>query len=915
MIPRAKDLRKLWFEWPEALYGRFNFQRDEHIDAFMGLLVDNGLPAVIVLGGDPGIGRGFLCDAAAQRARDQGHKVAVWHLDLDGFEPDVQNPLTHYLRHLIDQEERQREAAREKAKGVVKSAAKTLIKIDLLGQASEVAASLLSLLWQFEDPLQRFADLLSRSPRASGAPARDDPDTLRRFLTELTRDRKLLVHVNDGLQLTGNLRRWLIREAERAPERLLLVVSCPLGQAIERAAPEARSKPERFDVHPLETVELRDLLDRRFEPNEFLDDLVAVLMRRCHGRPAAIANQVADLMEADLLLYENETWRLPPHGLEDDRLVDAFSRGLFEEVDKPLAILAEEEPELAHALRELLSLTALCGPYVPMTALIEHLKLDKATDDAVIDWIDDVLVGELSWLIDLGFHVSGFHGHNVYAFTHPLLPRVVLDQESRVARELRAASLLQFLKQQVPVASRSWARCFLSIAENLGDREREPYERSLAWWISLESADALQAEVREEIEREEIDPELVWRVAFDSEPWPAYRRLAVLEAYAKATVGEGEAAIAVLPFNRLADFHLLRARLLIVNIGQYAEGLADALNALKLVYRDPLKQTQALNLSGVARRELGDIRGAKADLEAAFRLGIENLGEEHPATLAAMGHLATTLRALGDLAGAMELHERALEIEERVLGNAHPNTLTMRNNLATALMALEEFVAAKDLLEQNLEAQEHVLGAEHPGTLMSKSNLAEALHALGDLASARKLKEQVLEIQERLLGAEHPDTLTSRHNLAATLFALGDLVGARKLQEQTLEIQERVLGVEHASTTLSSASLLLTVQNLNDSNTEAHLIEKLRWLLNRDENSIPSADQRIIRLWLLELLNPSSPLARPPARPPTSPTPPRSSASPPAPPPPSSSPAPPADSAAPAPPPAAPHPPADTAPS
>jgi tetratricopeptide (TPR) repeat protein len=896
MIPQAKDLRKLWFEWPESLYGRFNFQRDEHINALMERLVDNGLPAVVVLGGEPGIGRGFLCDAAAQRARDQGYKVAVWHLDLNGFEPDVENPLTQFLRHLIDQEERHLEAARVKAKGAVKSAAKTLSQLHLIGQASEVAASLLSLLWQFEDPLTRFAELLSQPPRSSGAPPRDDPETLHRFLAELTRDRKLLVHVNDGSQLTSNLRRWLIREAERAPERLLLVISCTLDQVTARATPEARFTPERFDIQPLNTSELRDLLDRRFEPNEFPENLVAVLMRRWHGRPVAIANQLADLMDAELLSDTEGTWRLPPTGLEDDRVVEVFSRSLFEEVDEPLAALAEEEPELARVLGELLSLAALCGRYIPMTALLEHMQLDAAMAEAAVDWMDDVLVDELGWLTDLGFHTAGFHGHDVYAFTHPLLPLVILDHEPEMVREMRAATLLQFLEQRVGIARRGWARCFLSIAEHLGDREGEPYKRLLAWWTGLEAADTLQTEVCTAIEREEIEPELVWRVANDSAAWPAYRRLAVLEAYAQARVGNGEAAMAVLPFDHLADFHLLRGRLLL-SLGRYADSLADALNALKLVSHQPLNRAAALSLSGRARLESGDAKAAKTDLEAALVLFRESLGELHPVTLTVRSSLAITLRALGDLTGARKLQEQILEIQERVLGTEHPDTLATRKGLAATLLALGDLTGARKLQEQVLDILERVMGGEHLDTLISRNNLAETLRAFGDFAGSRKLQEQTLETLEQMLGGEHPltlvvrgnlasnlldlsdlagarnlqaqnleislralggehiSTLTARNNLAATLFALGDFAGARKLQEQALEIFERTLGTEHHSTTVSTWNLLRTVRKLNDSDAAVQLIAKLSWLLVCDEDSIPSANQREIRQRLLKIYN------------------------------------------------------------
>lgn len=897
MIPRAKDLRRLWFEWPESLYGRFNFQRDEHINALAEMLMGDDLPAVVVLGGEPGIGRGFLCDAAAQRARDQGHKVAVWHLDLDGFEPDMENPLTNYLRHLIDQEERHLEAARLKAKGAVKSAAKTLSTLGLVGQASEVAASLLSLLWQFEEPLSHLAEVLSRPPIGNGTPQRNDPDTLHRFLTELTQDRKLLVHVTDGPQLTSNLRRWLIREAERVPGRLLLVISCSLEQATAQAVPEVRFMAERLDVLPLNANDLRGLLDRRFEPNEFPNALVQVLMRRWHGRPAAIANQLADLMEVDLISYEDKTWRLPPAGLEDDRLVDAFSRGLFEEVDKPLSLMEGEEPDVACALREVLFLAALCGRHVPMAALLEHLELDSVTEESVIDWVDAVLVDKLGWMNDMGFHVAGFQGHNVYTFTHPLLPQVILDQEAELVREMKATSLLRFLEQRVPETRRGWARCLLSIAEHLGNRERAPYERSLAWWISLETADTLKAEVITALEREEIDPELVWLVAINSEAWPAYRRLAVLEAYSQAVVYKSHESSHVLPFDRLADFHLLRARLL-VDDGKYSAALDDSLHALKLISGEPLMRSHALNLSGVARLNLGDARAAQADFEAALALRNGFLSEDNRETLMVMNNLAGSFSALGDFVDAKKLYEKVLDIQEQVLGEYHVDVATAKSNLAGVLAALGNHAEARELHQQCLVIRERILGAEHFQTLIASNNLATTLYTLGDFDGAKKLHKHTLEIQQRVLGNEHPNTLTSinnlalihqalgdfagakkfhdqalkiilrvlgtehpmamvaRNNLAMAHYALGELDEARKISEHNQEICERVLGSKHPNTSLATWFLLKIVRMRTDPGREAQLINQLRWLLDSDEDSISSAQQREIRKQLSKLLNP-----------------------------------------------------------
>lgn len=253
----------------------------------------------------------------------------------------------------------------------------------------------------------------------------------------------------------------------------------------------------------------------------------------------------------------------------------------------------------------------------------------------------------------------------------------------------------------------------------------------------------------------------------------------------------------------------------------------------------------------------GDHASAKLFLEHSLGIYKRVLGSEHLYTLASRNNLALTLRDLGDLDAAKDLHEKTLEIRERVLGGDHPDTLMSRNNLALTLKALGDLDTAKNLHEKTLEILERVLGGDHPSTLTSRNNLAETLRTLGDLDSAKKLQEKALEIQERVLGDEHPDTLASRNNLAETFRDLGDLDAARKLQEKTLEIIERVLGGEHPDTTLSTWNLLQTVRQLNDAETEVHLINKLRWLLDRSEDSIPSAVQRTIRQRLLDLLNPS----------------------------------------------------------
>ena len=89
---RALNIRGT-FESPEAAYGRYNFQRRSWLDRAGKLLMGRG-PRVLVLAGDEAIGRSYFCDALKLwLAREHGEELAVWHLDLEGFEPDGEDSL------------------------------------------------------------------------------------------------------------------------------------------------------------------------------------------------------------------------------------------------------------------------------------------------------------------------------------------------------------------------------------------------------------------------------------------------------------------------------------------------------------------------------------------------------------------------------------------------------------------------------------------------------------------------------------------------------------------------------------------------------------------------------------------------------------------------------------------------------
>jgi Tetratricopeptide repeat/Restriction endonuclease len=193
------------------------------------------------------------------------------------------------------------------------------------------------------------------------------------------------------------------------------------------------------------------------------------------------------------------------------------------------------------------------------------------------------------------------------------------------------------------------------------------------------------------------------------------------------------------------------------------------------------------------------------------------LGEDHPATLAAMNNMAATLQQQGNLTGARLLQEKTLDICRRVLGEDHPAIFPAMSNLAATLSYQGDLPGARLLQEKSLAIHCRVLGEDHPATLTTMNNLATTLRHQGELTGARLLHEKALDIRRCVLGEDHPDTLQSMSNLATALWYQGDLLGARLMDENTLAIRHRVQGEDHPDTLSSKEDLAITLEDMGES--------------------------------------------------------------------------------------------------
>ena len=197
---------------------------------------------------------------------------------------------------------------------------------------------------------------------------------------------------------------------------------------------------------------------------------------------------------------------------------------------------------------------------------------------------------------------------------------------------------------------------------------------------------------------------------------------------------------------------------------------------------------------------------AEAAWRRAYLAWSDDLGAEHPDTLAARNAYAFTLRELGRNEEAESEYRLTGEVAARVVGREHPLTLDSGNGRAFALIRLGKSAEAEQILRTVHDVSSRALGPEHEVTMRSRHLRAIALHHLGRLAEAEAENRFVLDAWTREFGPEDVSTLYSRGNLASVLFDAGQTGWAEIEARAVQDIRTRVLGAEHPLT-LSARTL------------------------------------------------------------------------------------------------------------
>lgn len=259
---------------------------------------------------------------------------------------------------------------------------------------------------------------------------------------------------------------------------------------------------------------------------------------------------------------------------------------------------------------------------------------------------------------------------------------------------------------------------------------------------------------------------------------------------------------------------------------------------------------------GASLGDVGLVDAAFAYFRQLRSTAEQQLGVDHPDTLAARGQLAHWCGEAGDAAGAVAVLEELLSDEARVLGEVHPNALGTRHELARWLGETGNTSGAAVVLEQLFEDQQKALGPKHPETLITR---VDWLSRVGQYVGAVEAAERLLAERLRVLGPDNLYTLSIREWLAAIQGYSGKYTAAVAALEALVVDLLRVLGPDHPYTLSTRGSLAYWRGEAGDrsgaaADFEALLADSLRILGPSHPHTIDT------RRGLTRLLPPGHPL-------------------------------------------------------
>jgi len=218
---------------------------------------------------------------------------------------------------------------------------------------------------------------------------------------------------------------------------------------------------------------------------------------------------------------------------------------------------------------------------------------------------------------------------------------------------------------------------------------------------------------------------------------------------------------------------------------------------------------ETLRVLGGALTELTSLDRAQEYLDRGVEIVERNYGKRHPKLARILDRRGWLRINRGDYQGAVEDLQTAYRINRNSVGDTVEAAEVM-DNLGTAVAARHEYEDAVNRKMRALVVRERLLGEEARDTAVSYSNLAWLYARMGMSEEVVPLRERALAVFEKVLGADHPYTSTELVNLGLAYQARGRFEDAIRLYEKAVHADDTRSAPPDIKSVVRAARLALT---------------------------------------------------------------------------------------------------------
>jgi tetratricopeptide (TPR) repeat protein len=204
---------------------------------------------------------------------------------------------------------------------------------------------------------------------------------------------------------------------------------------------------------------------------------------------------------------------------------------------------------------------------------------------------------------------------------------------------------------------------------------------------------------------------------------------------------------------------------------------------------------RCLNLLGNVSQDLGEYQTAKVTYKEAFRISVENYGDNSPAAAQQIINLATLEVQCGNYSKAITYFNDALNINRRVFGSAYPHNISIYSSISIAYADLGDLKEAELQIRKSLNMSYQLLGEKHPQSLRAMSILGTILVDQNKFHEAESLALKALHLLEEIYPENHPYIALQKNNIGMVYDNLGKYALSISYYRQALDIY-LVLGSE-----------------------------------------------------------------------------------------------------------------------